>query len=162
MWVEGSGPNRRGVGSSGLLQFGEHDARLDPRGAGLGVDPDDLVEVARVVDDQTPPDGVAGDRRAGTSTGDGNSERTARIERGHDLVGMTGEHHGLRCDPVQAGVGGVLSATAERVVDLGDASLDESRTEVAHARDGSRPLRAARWPPGAVTAGVAAPTSLLA
>ena len=119
-WVDGSGPEPEAVRRGRALQVRVHDARLDDRGARLGVDRQHVAEVLHGVDDDARADGVARDRGAGAAHRDRDAERPGRVEHGEDLVGLPRPDDHLRHDPVERGVAGVERPREGRVVDVGD------------------------------------------
>ena len=114
----GVGPEPETKRGAGHLKVGHDYARLDPRGACLGVDVEDLVHVAGKIDNKTGPDGVTGHRGACPARGHGDSGFARNGEDVLDLGRIAGKSHRGRLHSVIGGVGRVLHATPQGVIDL--------------------------------------------
>jgi hypothetical protein len=107
-----------------------HDAGVDRRRAGLGVNDVDAVEVLGEVDDDAGPDGVAGDGGTCASCGDRHTGRRAGVDDGQDLVDVPRPHDDLRHHAVQRGVRAVESASQTGVVDVVDSASPKLGNDV--------------------------------
>ena len=88
----------------------EHDARLDPDRAGLGVQLDDLAQILGVVDDQALADGLPGLGGAAAARGHRDAELAPERERRlHVGIGLRHDHR-ERLDLIDRGVGAVAAA----------------------------------------------------
>ncbi len=85
----------------------EHDAGLDPRDAGGGVDVEDGVEVLAAVEHDAGADGLAGEAGAATARGDGDAHGRGDLDGGDDVLGGARDDDAERLDLVDTGVGGV-------------------------------------------------------
>ena len=91
---------RCGVGRVGeVMQFGgvakavEHDAGLDARSLGSGIDGVERVHVARIVKDHGHVDALAGQAGAGAAGQNGRAGGATSCERGLDIGGVAGEDY---------------------------------------------------------------------
>ena len=110
----------------------EDRARLDP-GSGAVLLDRDAAEVAAHVDEDAVALALAVEAGAAGAEGDRDPLLAAVGEDLGDVVGVAGHHHGLREEPVGAGVGGV----ADDVAGAGeDAVGAEQRLELAAQRLG--------------------------
>ena len=114
----GVGPEPETKRGAGHLKVGHDYARLDPRGACLGVDVEDLVHVAGKIDNKTGPDGITGHRGACPAGSHGDSRLARYGEDAFDLGYIAGEDHRGRLHAIVGGVGRVLNAAPQGVIDL--------------------------------------------
>ena len=108
-------------GSCGLQRCLHH-AWLDSRRTPLRIYLQNRRQVARRIDDQSRPDGIAGARCAGSPRGHRDADGPRRLQDGCRFFDGPRLGNGLRHDAVEGGVSGV-----ERAGELGDIE------EVIHA-----------------------------
>jgi hypothetical protein len=88
----------------------EHDARLDDAGAVDLVDLDQLLQMLAIVDNERPPDRLAGLRGAAPARQHGHALLARYAQRRADVVVRPRGHHAQRLDLVVRGVRGVAPA----------------------------------------------------
>ena len=92
------------------IEFVEHHARLDRAAARGDVEIDQLVEMARAIDDQRVVDGLSALRRAATARGDAHAVFSGDIDRPVGFFNRPRCDHTNRHDLIVRCIGGVAAA----------------------------------------------------
>ena len=125
-------PKVEAMGTQRGVERVEHQTRLHPRPALGGVDLQDLIQVARGVDDQRGVDRLPGQAAAAGAGQDGRLVFRRQFDCGLDVVGVAGDEHAVGHHLVEAGVGAVERARVEIAAQVAGNPRLERRQEVAH------------------------------
>src|SRR5882724_761012 len=115
-----------------VVQIVLHEAGLHPGPQLLGVHLEDAVHVARAIEHERVIDGLAGERRPAAARQNRDAELAGHLDRGLDVVGVSGndDAHGL--DLIHGGVGRVEEAGSLIEPDVSADSPAELTLEVVH------------------------------